>query len=150
MRYLHGHNGIVPGLEAALEGKSVGDTLSVTLSPEEAYGERDDTRIHVFTKEELGGLGELSVGMQLQAEDSSHKRILTVSKIEDNKITLDENHPMAGKTVSFDVTVIDVRNATDEELGSGDFHSIHCTDDCGTCGLNTPSGCGDSCGCDHH
>jgi len=152
MRYLHGEGRIVPGLETALDGKESGDTFSVTLSPEEAYGMRDDTRIHVFTKNELSGLGEIKIGMQLQSEDDSGRKILTVFKIEDDAITLDENHPLAGKTVSFDVTVTDVRPATEEELGNSASHNVQCTDNCSTCGLNVPSindtNCG--CGCDHH
>jgi len=152
MHYLHGAGRIVPGLEAALDGKKPGDTLSVTLSPEEAYGMRDDTRIHVFSRNELSGLGEIKIGMQLQAEDDSGKRILTVSKIEGDEITLDENHPLAGKTISFDVSVTDVRPATDEELGYTENHDVQCTDNCSTCDLNVPS-IGDTncdCGCDHH
>ncbi len=152
MRYLHGEGKIVPGLETALDGKEPGDTFSITLPPEEAYGMRDDTRIHVFTRNELSGLGEINIGMQLQAEDDSGKKILTISKIEDDEITLDENHPLAGKTVSFDVTITDVRPPNDEELGHSENHDVRCTDNCGTCDLNVPSisdtNCG--CGCDHH
>lgn len=152
MRYLHGAGRIVSGLEAALDGKKTGDTLSVTLSPEQAYGKRDDTRIHVFNKNELSGLGEVKIGTQLKAEGDSGTRILTISKIEDDEITLDENHPLAGKTISFDITVTDVRPATDEELGHTEHHDVRCTDDCSTCDLHVPSN-GDSncdCGCDHH
>ncbi|MBT4513051.1 MAG: peptidylprolyl isomerase [Chloroflexi bacterium] len=151
MCYLHGAGRIIPGLEAALDGKKPRDTFSVTLPPEEAYGIRDDTRIHVFTRNELSGLGEIKIGMQLQAEDDSGKKILTISKIEDDEITLDENHPLAGKTISFDVTITDVRPATNEELGHPADHDVRCTDNCSACDLNAPSigdtNCG--CGCDH-
>ncbi len=151
MQYLHGEGRIVHGLEAALESKSAGDTFSITLEPAQAYGERDDSLIHSFTREELAGLGDLKVGMQLQAGDSSEKRILTVSKIEEGKVIMDENHPLAGQQVSFDVTITDVRNASEDELKNGQIHSVRCTDDCGTCDLNENDNhshdCG--CGCDH-
>lgn len=152
MCYLHGAGRIAPGLESAMEGRSVSDTFSVMLSPKNGFGERDESRVHVFSREELAGLGELRIGMQLKAEDDSGNRVLTVSRIEDETITLDENHPLAGKVVSFDITVIDIRRATAEELGQEPDHDVRCTDDCGTCGLHDPlldnHDCG--CGCDHH
>jgi len=147
MCYLHGAGRIVPGLEMDMEGKYAGDTFSVTLAPNQAYGERDESDFHVFTREEMAGLGELRLGMQLQAQDASGElRILTVTKMEDDKITLDGNHPLAGQTVGFDVTILDVRNATEEELGHGQY--VRCTDDCATCDLDT--GLDHDCGCGHH
>ena len=153
MCYLHGAGRIVPGLEMDMEGRSAGDTFSVTLAPNQAYGERDESDFHVFTREEMVGLGEFRLGMQLQAQDASEgMRILTVSRVEDDKITLDGNHPLAGQTVGFDVTILDVRNATEEEMGHGQY--VRCTDDCATCELDTSMGhdhdcgCGDECG--HH
>ena len=150
LSYIHGKGRIVPGLESALEGKSAGDTFSVTVAPEQGYGERDDSRIHVFTREELAALGELKVGMQLQAGDESAKRILTVSQIQDDKIIMDENHPLAGKTISFDVHVLAVRDATVEELETGQAYDVVCRDDCTTCAMNLPGERGDDCGCGCH
>jgi len=151
LSYVHGKGKIVAGLEAGLEGRQAGDTFSVTLSPEHGYGERDESRLHEFTAAELSGLGELKVGMQLQAKDESGKRILTVSKIEDGKIILDENHPLSGKTVTFNVHVLSVRDATGEEIESGQAYDVSCNDDCSSCASNIQydgSNCG--CGCGHH
>lgn len=152
MSYLHGAGRIAPGLEAAMEGKTVGDTFSVTLSPEQAFGHRDDSKVLELPKREVARLGEIRIGMQLEARDSSGRRILTVTEIGGDKVTLDENHPLAGKTLSFDVTVTDVREATADELGLDSLHDVRCAEDCGTCDLHSPlfgqHDCG--CGCDHH
>ena len=155
MSYLHGAGKIAAGLEKALEGRSSGDTFSVLLTPSQGFGERDDSLIHTFTKEELAGLGELKTGMQLQSKDDDGIRTLTITKIEDDKVILDENHPLAGKLVTFDVTVIDVRKATEDELGYEPSQSVRYADDCPTCGSSTSEygndhdcECGGDCG--HH
>ena len=150
LSYVHGTGKIVPGLEFALEGKYSGDTFSITLPPGQGYGERDESRFHEFTGEELASLGEFKVGMQLQTEDDSGKRILTVSRIEDGKIILDENHPLAGKTVKFDVHVLAVRDATEEELETGQAYGVSCRDDCSACDTNMQEGWGGDCGCGCH
>jgi len=150
LSYLHGRGKIAPGLELALEGKQQDDTFSVTVPPSQGFGERDEELLHEFTREELAGLGNLKVGMQLQANDSSSKRILTVSRIEGKKVILDENHPLAGKTVRFDVHVLAVRDATEEELQSGQAQDVSCHDDCSTCATNIQKDCGDDCGCGCH
>ena len=155
MSYLHGDDRIAPGLERALEGRSVGDSFSVYLTPANGFGERDESLIHTFTKEELAGLGKLEIGMQVQASGENGRRILTLTGIENDKVVLDENHPLAGRTVNFDVTVTDIRNATVEELGFDPNADVRCTDDCTTCELNVPDyvhdhdcACGGDCG--HH
>lgn len=155
MSYLHGDGRIAPGLERALEGRTVGDSFSVYLNPSGGFGEYDESLVHTFTREELTGLGELQVGMQVQATGENGKRILTITKLEDDRVVLDENHPLAGRTVNFDVTIVDVRNATEEELGFDPSRDARCTDDCITCELNEHDAehdhgcrCGGDCG--HH
>lgn len=152
LSYIHGKGALVPGLEAALNGKSSSDNFSVTLPPEQGYGERDDSLIHIFTRKELSKLGDLKVGTQLQAQDSKGKRLLTISKIDGDNVTLDENHPLAGKTVTFDVAILSVRDATPEELDSGEAYSVacraDCQDGCQSHAIGENHGCG--CGCDHH
>ena len=136
MCYLHGDGRIAAGLERALEGRSIGDSFSVHLTPSQGFGERDDSLIQTFTQEELAGLGKIEIGMQIQASDENGKRTLTITEIEDDRVVLDGNHPLAGKTVIFDVTVVDVRNATEEELGFDPSRDVRCTDDCNACELN--------------
>ncbi|MBM3132857.1 MAG: peptidylprolyl isomerase [Chloroflexi bacterium] len=152
LSYIHGRGTIVPGLELALEGRNEGDSFSVTVPPWQGYGERDESLIHVFTKQELTGLGEIKVGMQLQTQEGLKKRILTVSKIEGDEVILDENHPLAGKTVTFNVMVLAVRDATPEELEAGRAYNVVCREDCSTCSAHEHGDDGHDCGCgcDHH
>ena len=119
MAYLHGASNIIPGLEAALEGKSVGDDISVRIAPEEAYGERDDSKTQAVPREMFGDQ-EVNVGAQFHAQspDGAHITV-TVVDVADNEITVDANHPLAGMHLNFDVTVVEVRDATDEELEHG-------------------------------
>ena len=121
--FIHGIGGIIPGLENALEGKQVDDALSVTIEPEEAYGQRDDSMVAEVPVERFEGAGEIQEGMQFQtaAEDGS-ARVVTVVKIEDGMVTVDANHPLAGVTLNFDVKVLGVREATAEELEHGHVH----------------------------
>lgn len=159
LSYIHGKGTLVPGLEAAMDGKTTGDSFSVKLTPAQGYGERDDSLVHVFTRKELVKLGNLKVGMQLQAQDTKGKRTLAVSKIDGDKITLDENHLLAGKTIKFDITILSVRDATQDELYSEQAYSIacraECPDGCQDHQLTGIHGCGHhgtdhGCGCDHH
>lgn len=158
LSYLHGRGALVPGLESALEGKSPGDSFSVNIPPNRGYGTRDHSLIHVFTRQELSGLQNLKVGTQLQAEGPNGKRILNVTSIEGDKVTLDENHPLAGQTVSFDINVLNVREPTHEELESGQAYNAACRSDCNSCPdsqTDSSHSCGHhgtehGCGCNHH
>jgi len=149
--YVHGKGTIVPGLELAMEGRSAGESFSVTLPPPQAYGQRDENLVHILSRKDLARLGELKPGMRLQTPEGSGKRILTVSKIEGDRVILDENHPLAGKTVRFDISILAVRPATAEEMETGRAYNAACREDCSVCpayrvGLDHDCGCG----CDHH
>lgn len=125
--YLHGADNIVPGLEKELEGKGVGDQLQVSVSPEEGYGARDEELIQAVPREMFQGVDELEVGMQFQAESSHGVHVVRIASIEGDEITVDANHPLAGETLHFDVTVRGVREATDEEIEHGHVHAEgHC------------------------
>ena len=159
LSYVHGKGTLVPGLEAALDGKTTGDSFSVKLTPAKGYGERDDSLVHVFTRKELVKLSNLKVGMQLRAQDAKGKRTLVVSEIDGDKITLDENHPLAGKIITFDITVLNVRDATPDELYNEQTNNAtcggECSDGCQDHQLTGIHGCGHhgtnhGCGCDHH
>lgn len=119
--YLHGAGNIVPGLEVALMGKDEGESLKVTVAPPEGYGERDEELIETVPKDRFDD-EELEVGMQFQATGPEGPVMLTVLKVQNDTVTLDANHPLAGKTLSFDVTVLAVRDATLEELTHGHVH----------------------------
>jgi FKBP-type peptidyl-prolyl cis-trans isomerase SlyD len=122
LAYLHGEGQIVKGLEKVMEGKKAGDTFSVTVSPEEGYGLPDPSKIATVTADQIEGGDELEEGMQLEASNEDGEQIVVVSKIEGNKVTLDGNHPLAGMTLHFDITVREVRAATPEEIAHGHVH----------------------------
>lgn len=122
LAYLHGFQNIVPGLEKALEGKKKGDELQVKLNPEDAYGPRRDELMSVVDKKELEQIPNLEEGMQLQAQTPQGIQIFTITKIAGDKVTLDGNHPLAGEELNFQVKVVDVRKATQEELEHGHVH----------------------------
>jgi FKBP-type peptidyl-prolyl cis-trans isomerase SlyD len=122
LAYLHGEGQIVKGLEKAMEGKKAGDTFSVMVSPEEAYGLPDPSKIAVVTADQIEGGEDLEEGMQLEASNEAGEQIVVVSKIEGDKVTLDGNHPLAGLTLHFDIAIREVRSATPEEIAHGHVH----------------------------
>lgn len=123
LSYLHGHQGIVEGLEEALEGKTEGEKVEATLDPEKAYGERDERLLFDVGRDRMPDDADLEVGMQFlaQGQDGS-QRPVTVAAIGDDNVTLDGNHPLAGERLHFDVTINGVREASDEEIDHGHVH----------------------------
>lgn len=122
LAYIHGEGNIIPGLEKALLGKSIGDTLKVSIPPEEAYGLRDEELIHAVPKEAFHGVDEILPGMQFHADSHDGGQLVTVMEVRGDTVILDGNHPMSGQTLHFDVEVTDVRDATAEELEHGHVH----------------------------
>ncbi len=121
--YLHGADNIIAGLENALTGKVVGDTLNVKVLPDEGYGERNDEMLQVVGKEMFESDDELEVGSQFHAEGPDGQPIMiTVAAIEGDNITIDGNHPLAGVNLNFDVSIIDIRDASEEEISHGHVH----------------------------
>lgn len=116
--FLVGHKNMIPGFEAALMGAAVGETREFTLGPEEAYGELDETRVADLPREQFPTEIPLELGMQLMS-DIGPFRIVGIT---DDQVKCDFNHPMAGKTLHFEVEVVDVRDATEEELAHGHAH----------------------------
>jgi FKBP-type peptidyl-prolyl cis-trans isomerase SlyD len=122
LTYLHGAGNILPGLEARLSDKTVGDTVLAVLEPEDAYGRRDEAQMAKVPRENLQGIENLAVGMELQAQTPGGPRIVRVADVDDESVTIDANHPLAGVTLHFDVTVTEVRDATAEEIEHGHAH----------------------------
>lgn len=129
--YLHGAENIVPGLEAALTGKKIGDKISVTLSPDDAYGMYDDDDVEEVPLEDLDiPVEELEIGMPMEVEDEDgffYQAFLR--EINDDAVILDFNHPLAGKTLSYDAEVVGLREATEQELDHGHVHYDDFDDD---------------------
>jgi FKBP-type peptidyl-prolyl cis-trans isomerase SlyD len=122
LAYLHGNGHIVPGLENAMEGRSVGDNFKVSVSPEEGYGLRDDSKVGEAPRSAFEKFPDLQPGMQFQARGPHGAETVTVIAVGDESVTLDANHPLAGETLNFDVTVRDIREATAQELEHGHAH----------------------------
>jgi FKBP-type peptidyl-prolyl cis-trans isomerase SlyD len=124
--YLHGAENIVPGLEDALTGRKVGDKLSVTLRPDQAYGEYDEDDIEVVNRGEIPDADRLRSGMLIEAEDEDGNVTMgIVREINDDSLVLDFNPPLAGKTLTYDVEVLGLREADSEELAHGHPHGLH-------------------------
>ncbi len=124
LAYLHGHQNIIPGLEKALVGKVVGDSLKVSIAPAEGYGELNPTLIEVVPKHLFSGVDQIEVGMQFHAQTGQGMQVITVTAVEGDEVTVDGNHPLAGQTLHFDVTIKEVRAASAEELEHGHVHGV--------------------------
>ena len=122
LAYIQGHGNLVVGLEKALEGKKDGDTLAVAVAPADGYGVHNAALIQRVPKRSLQGSGEIKKGMQFQAQTDDGLRVFTVTAVVGDMVTLDGNHPLADKTLHFDVQVVSVREATTEELEHGHVH----------------------------
>ncbi|WP_123104555.1 FKBP-type peptidyl-prolyl cis-trans isomerase [Acidithiobacillus sulfuriphilus] len=120
--YLHGHHGIIPGLENALAGHRAGDKVQVSIPPEAGYGDWEEDLVEVVGVEDFDDPEELEVGMQFETMTEEGSKMATVIDIEGDDVTVDLNHPLAGMTLNFDVTVLGVRDATAEELAHGHVH----------------------------
>jgi FKBP-type peptidyl-prolyl cis-trans isomerase SlyD len=119
LRYLHGAGNIVPGLEKALTGKQAGDSLKVDVKPEEGYGPRNERLVQLVPRNVFEGVDKVEPGMQFQAKSQRGPLLVTVVEVGDAQVKIDGNHPLAGRTLHFDVEVADVRDASDEEKQTG-------------------------------
>jgi FKBP-type peptidyl-prolyl cis-trans isomerase SlyD len=123
LAYLHGAANIIPGLENALEGKKAGESLKVRIAPADAYGERDDRLVQMVPREMFEDSSEIQAGMQFHsADEEGNVTVVTVTSVTNDTITVDANHPLAGVPLTFSVTVVEVRDATPEEMTHGHVH----------------------------
>lgn len=121
--YLHGFSNIIPGLEVELEGKAVGDELTVVVPPEKGYGERTPEMIQTLNRDQFNPEDPVEVGMQFHASGPDGQMIVvTIADVDGDDVTIDGNHPLAGITLSFNVKIIDVRDASEEEISHGHVH----------------------------
>ena len=124
--YLHGAMNIISGLENALTGKAAGDELSVSVKPEEGYGVKDPERIQEVPKEMFEGADDIQVGIQFHAQSpEGQEMVVTVTEVKDDVVVIDGNHALAGVDLNFDVKVIEVRDASEEEVTHGHVHGPH-------------------------
>ncbi len=115
LEYLHGHGNLIPALEKELEGRELGDQLEVSFPPDQGYGEHDPTRMIEVTKDKLGFEPEIGTIVAAQLPDGQEQHLL-IAEVDGDSVTLDGNHPLAGRTLHFEVEVASLREATAGEL----------------------------------
>lgn len=124
MLYLHGHRGVLPGLEDAMKGKVAGDKFSVQVSPEDGYGQRKDNSVQRVPLKHLVSKKKPVLGDVVTVNTKTRKVNATVVKVGRHNVDVDTNHPLAGKELKFDIEVIDVREATMEEVAHRHAHGV--------------------------
>lgn len=119
LAYLHGHGQIVPGLEKQMEGRQAGDKFDAHVAPEEGYGVRHEELVQEVPREAFQGVADIQPGMQFQGHGPQGVINVTVTGVEDDKVHIDGNHPLAGKALHFAIEVAGVREASEKELSHG-------------------------------
>ncbi|WP_454831268.1 FKBP-type peptidyl-prolyl cis-trans isomerase [Pseudoxanthomonas wuyuanensis] len=119
LSYLHGAGNIVPGLEQALTGRKAGDAFSADIPPETGYGPRHDGLVQTLPISAFQSAGTVQPGMRFEARTEHGPLLFTVTQVEEEKVTVDGNHPLAGQTLHFAVEVADVRESTAQEQQQG-------------------------------
>lgn len=122
LTYLHGVGQIVPGLENALVGKMPGEKLDVEVAAEDGYGEHQEFMVQKVPREAFQGVDDIEPGMQFQAQTPQGGMTVTVTAVDENTVTVDGNHPLAGQVLFFAVEIVSVREASAEEREHGHVH----------------------------
>lgn len=120
--YLQGHQNIIPGLEKELEGKATGDKLTAKIAPADAYGEVNAELVQEVPRTQFQEPETLQLGMQFEVGTEAGPMLLAITALTDDTVTVDGNHPLAGVTLNFDVEVMEVRAASEEEVAHGHVH----------------------------
>ena len=129
LTYLHGNGNLISGLEKELEGKVAGDKITAVIPPEEAYGQREDQLIQQVEKSQFSEQEQVVVGAQFQVQTQAGAMIATIAAVDGDQVTVDMNHPLAGETLHFDVEVVEIREASEDELSHGHIHGEGCNHD---------------------
>ena len=134
LEFVMGKGQIIPGLEKGLVGMNEGDSADILVKAEEAYGLRDEEAVQKLPREQFEGI-ELEKGMQLYGQGQQGETIqVTVVDFDDESVTVDFNHPLAGKDLMFNVKVVSEREATEQEAATGQVEQSDCED--GNCGCS--------------
>ena len=142
LEFITGHNNILPKLDEKVMGSNIGDKFSLTLTAKDAYGEHNETNIKDIEKSGFPDGVELKIGMSFMADMGNGQMPFIIKEVNDDKVKIDFNHPMAGQELTFDVEVAGTREATEVELQHGHVHAgqSSCEPSSGGC-----SGCGGGC-----
>ncbi|HCS27752.1 MAG TPA: peptidylprolyl isomerase [Spongiibacteraceae bacterium] len=123
LAYLHGHGGIIPGLENELTDKAKGDSLKVVVQPADGYGDFNPDMLQQVPREAFQGVDSIEAGMQFQAQgEGGQMQMVVVREVTDETVLVDGNHPLAGQVLNFDVSIEEVRAASAEEIEHGHVH----------------------------
>lgn len=122
LAYLHGVGNLIPGMEKALNDRDSGETFQCVIPPEEGYGAFDEELVWELEKAQFAELGDVEEGTQFVLETDDDQVLVTVVDIKDDVVIVDGNHELADETLYFDITVVDVRDATPEEVEHGHAH----------------------------
>lgn len=122
LTYLEGAQNIIGGLENALTEKAAGDQLNVSIEPAEGYGDVNEELVQPVPRSAFEGVDSIEPGMQFQAQTPGGPQVVRVVEVNDDTVTIDANHPLAGETLHFDVEVVDTREASEEETEHGHVH----------------------------
>ncbi|MGE0614454.1 MAG: peptidylprolyl isomerase [Bacteriovoracia bacterium] len=123
LSFLEGQGQIIPGLERQLSPLKKGEKKVIQVKAADAYGERDDRLVINMSRAELPNSGDLTVGDQFEADtQGGETQLLTVTALTPEQVTLDANHPLAGQDLTFDIEVMEIREATKEEMSHGHVH----------------------------
>ncbi|VEG13980.1 FKBP-type peptidyl-prolyl cis-trans isomerase [Moraxella cuniculi] len=123
LAYLHGHHNIIPGLEKQMAGKKVGDKFTATVAPKDAYGEYLAEAVQEVPRANFQGVDKIEAGMQFQSQtDDGQVMLVTVKEANDEVVIVDGNHPLAGVELTFEVEIVEVREATADEIAHGHAH----------------------------
>ena len=123
LAYLHGAGNIIPGLEKALEGKTVGEKFTVNVPAAEGYGEYNPDLVQEVPTQMFQGVDNIQAGMQFQAQTDDGVQIVTVKAVEGDNVIVDANFPLAGQDLTFEVEIVEIREASQEELDHGHVHA---------------------------
>lgn len=126
LEYIHGKGNLIPGMENSLEGKEKGSKFQIVIEPKDAYGDKSDAMINEVPLSNFPEKDQVKAGVMFQSQTPQGIKVGTVIKIENETVTLDFNHPLAGETLHFQVEVVDVRDATEDELSHGHIHGEGC------------------------
>lgn len=117
--YLHNSGALLPSLEREFTGRRAGEAFEVVIYPEDGYGYASEERVTTVPRARFAGIGELHEGMRIKVQSDAGTELVTVTELGEDEVTVDANHPLAGKVLRFEVTVVAVRESTDEERAQG-------------------------------
>ena len=123
LSFIQGAQSVLPAIEHAVDGRKAGERLTFTLTPEEGYGSRDEKKIAAIPRTQFKSSDELRIGMQFYTQKNGYDLPVTVIHCNDQEVTVDGNHPLAGETMNIDLVIVDIREAIDSELESGKVQS---------------------------